>query len=232
MHSFSRFIRLGVGSLLGFVFPRNTETPPAVEDQAANEANALEIANARIRELEGISAERIRAEAESLVAEIFPAVAAPEGGDRRAPVREDDQVGGDGEPRHLTTEDRVSHVEQSIEDMRIAEGRRMLEAELERLEGKFPHMNRNVVLLQLAGAHGDVNLEKLAEVNHNTMLRTKQEFHEAEMRRLSENPPPRPPPIPGNPTGTPVPGEPKMTRDGAIKKFVQGLSERWKVPLS
>lgn len=233
---FDRF-HLGVQNLLGMIFPRSGAVVDAstgvsgADDQAAlDRAAALEAANARIRELEGLTEAKIREEAEKVVGEIFPGAAVPEPGGR---YRRDDtpppgDSGAAAEPP--TEEQRIATLEQRQTDMEIEAGVRELNERLAGLSDRYPNADHYRVLGQIARAgNAEVNVETLVRLSHEAETRKLDSYYSR--RRAEEANATRganPPPIPGNPAGTSV-SDPPITSKNAARILADRLKSGWKI---
>lgn len=234
---------LGLDSVLGMILARDeevvveTDDPPATTDPppaAATDdpnpsldlARELEAKNRRIAELEALSEEKIRQEAEAIAYEMYPGPEEPPPSYRRPQPRHDD-LGGDpapdGEPE---IPDRMALMEAQIQDMRIEDAARELNRELESLGGKYAHMDRRRILMDIArSGQRPVNLEAMARTSHNVRL---QELEEYRVKRNTEEfgtVPPGPPKVPKAPAGAPVP-TPKITATNASSVLMRRMKER------
>jgi hypothetical protein len=195
---------------------------------ADERAAALEAANARIAELEGLTEARIRAEAEVLVQEIFPQAPVPEQEPRRY-ARPENEAQGAGEGEPLTVEERIDDLAARIADKEIDDVSRDLQARLDYLKGtKYQNARTFYVLGQIARA-GDspINIDKLMEINHNAETKILEDNYNA--RRAAESAATReaiPPPIPTNPGGVGMPGVTRSTTSTATANLIKGMMEK------
>lgn len=227
-----KLTRLGVGALLGMFLPRTEGSPgvatvpagaPGGDDAAAIErAAALEAANARVRELEGLTEEKIRQMADDRIHEIFPAIAVPSNDPPRRYARPDDGDGGGEPPAAPTLEERVAQIGERQNQIEIDRAADELNQRIDRAMEKYPMADKWRVMGWIAEA-GDqpINVEKMVEVSHAHENRTFEERYAArraaESNNTRENAPPR---VPVNPGGVGVGGTP-ITSKNAAQRFME-----------
>lgn len=218
-----------LGTLLGMVLPRSGAAPDAPAAPAGDGgelARQLEEANARVRELEGITEEKVRARAEELVTEIFPQTQVPDPEVRRV-ERTDPPAAGDPpadptSPEALRAD--VDALKREMTEKEIADGAAALERQLDALERQYPHLDRFRILGQMAQARGPVDVERLARASHNVNHQRLEDYAAQKIAALG-NPAAQPPPVPPGPAGAPVSGD-KITTKSSASVFAARLAAK------
>lgn len=219
------------------------EAPQGEDRSAVDAAAEREALNQRIAELESITSDKIKEEAERQMREIFPdwsgedphAAEAPAGYERPPQAQgyappQGDQPGGDYEPD--PTERRLSRLERQDYERQVDEMSQLLQSKVERLTQQYPNMDPARVLFNYSSLPDDVRvnedrfLEHEAKRSHDEMTARYEDYH----RRKSdeERSAPQPPPVPTGGSGTPGSARPPATYPEAKKQLVQRLTQAFK----
>lgn len=223
---FSRVLRLGASTLLGLFVPRSEANPAG---GAGDDATELERVNARLKELETMTEEKIQAAADRRIYEIFPEVqvpTAPSRGPSAAATRDDD----DNPPGEVSIDERFDALHRQVEDITVDRMAERLERNLDQLATKYPNMDRFKVLGQLAQAgNARVDIDKLAANSHRSETAKLDAYHQRKLAEQQAQLPPSPPPIPPNPAGAASSTPPQSSAGalaGATRKFFENAKAK------